>query len=124
MNSVGDLLVGLVVLVGLFGVIVQVLPGGLLVAALFAFFVSPHASSSLDGLEKVATDQGFIDTADDHAMADAPLADYGVRGVDDPGLSTGLAGLIGVAACFALGAGFVLVVRRRTAHDASDRVRA
>ena len=33
MNSVGDLLVGLVVLVGLFGVVVQVLPGGLLVAA-------------------------------------------------------------------------------------------
>ena len=32
MNSVGDLLVGLVVLVGLFGVVVQVLPGGLLVA--------------------------------------------------------------------------------------------
>ena len=32
MNSVGDLLVGLVVLVGLVGVVVQVLPGGLLVA--------------------------------------------------------------------------------------------
>ena len=33
MNSEGDLLVGLVVLVGLFGVVVQVLPGGHLVAA-------------------------------------------------------------------------------------------
>ena len=87
--------------------------GGLLVAALFAFFVSPHASSSPDGLERVATDQGFIDAATDHAMADAPLADYGVRGVDDPGLSTGLAGIIGVAVCFGLGAGLVLVVRRR-----------
>jgi uncharacterized protein YqgC (DUF456 family) len=31
-SSLGDLLVGLVVLVGLFGVVVQVLPGGLLVA--------------------------------------------------------------------------------------------
>ena len=82
-----------------------------------AFFVSPHASSSPDGLERVAIDQGFIDTATDHAMADAPLADYGVRGVDDPGLSTGLAGVIGVAVCFALGSAFVLVVRRRSSHD-------
>ena len=40
--------------------------GGLIVALGLAFFVSPLASSSPDGLEKVATDEGFIDTARDH----------------------------------------------------------
>lgn len=36
MSSAGELLIGLVVLVGLFGVVVQVLPGGLLVLAAIA----------------------------------------------------------------------------------------
>ncbi len=33
--------------------------GGLLVALALAFFVSPYASSSPDGLNKVAEDKGF-----------------------------------------------------------------
>jgi hypothetical protein len=77
--------------------------GGLLVAFGLAFFASPYASSSPDGLEKVATDEGFIGTAEDHAMADGPLADYGVEGIEDEGLSTGVAGLIGVTITFGLG---------------------
>ncbi len=74
--------------------------GGLIVALGLAFFVSPYASSSPDGLEKVATDQGFIDSAEDAHASDGPLADYGVEGVDDEELSTGLAGIIGVAITF------------------------
>lgn len=73
------------------------LVGGLLVTIGLAFFVSPLASSSPDGLEKVSIDQGFADTAED---GDGPLADYGVAGVEDEGLSTGLSGLIGVAITF------------------------
>jgi hypothetical protein len=76
--------------------------GGLLVALGLAFFVSPLASSSPDGLEKVSIDEGFADTAEDHALADSPLADYAVEGVDDESLSTGLAGIIGVAITFGL----------------------
>lgn len=76
--------------------------GGLIVALGLAFFVSPLASSSPDGLERVATDEGFIDTAEDHELADSPLADYGVEGVDDGSLSTGLSGIIGVAITFGL----------------------
>ena len=64
---------------------------GLVVTATLAFFVSPHASSSPDGLNKVAIDEGFDRTAQSHALADAPTAGYAVRGVDDDGLSTGLA---------------------------------
>jgi cobalt/nickel transport system permease protein len=77
--------------------------GGLIVVFGLAFFVSPLASSSPDGLEKVSIDQGFDDTAEDHALADSPLADYGVEGVEDEGLSTGLSGIIGVAITFGLG---------------------
>ena len=74
-----------------------VVVGGLLVALGLAFFVSRFASSSPDGLNKVAIDQGFDDTQTDHATADGPFAGYGVKGVDDQGLSTGLAGIVGVA---------------------------
>ena len=85
---------------------------GLVVAVAFAFFVSPYASSSPDGLEKVSQQEGFDSTARDHALADGPLADYSARGIDNEGLSTGLAGVAGVALCFGLGAGLVLIVRR------------
>jgi hypothetical protein len=84
----------------------------LVVAAVVALFVSPVASADPDGLERVALDQGFADSADQHALADLPTADYAVRGVDDPRWSTALSGLIGVAVTFALGAGLFALVRR------------
>jgi cobalt/nickel transport system permease protein len=83
---------------------------GLVVALAVAFFVSPFASSSPDGLQRVAIDSGFEGTATDHALAGAPLADYGVKG-DDGGLSTGVAGVIGVGLTFVVGAGLFLVIR-------------
>lgn len=87
------------------------LVGGLLVALALAFFVSPSASSAPDGLEKVAGDRGFLDTAKDSAVASGPTADYAVKGVEDERLSTGLAGVIGVTATFAVAGGLFLVVR-------------
>jgi cobalt/nickel transport protein len=88
---------------------------GLLVAVGLALVVSPFASSSPDGLEKVATDKGFLETAKDHAFADSPLADYAVKGVDNERLSTGLSGLIGVLLTFGVGlALFALVTGRRS----------
>ncbi len=77
--------------------------GGLLVVLGLAFVVSRFASSSPDGLEKVAQDEGFADTATEHTTAESPLADYGVRGVDDEDLATGLSGVIGVAVTFGAG---------------------
>ncbi|HEY8523931.1 MAG TPA: PDGLE domain-containing protein [Acidimicrobiales bacterium] len=85
---------------------------GLAVAAALAFFVSPHASGEPDGLERVAHDQGFADREAGHPLGDAPTADYAVEGVDDEGLSTGLAGLLGVAVTFAVTAGLFVLVRR------------
>lgn len=85
---------------------------GLAVAFALAFFASPYASSEPDGLERVAIDSGFADQAQDHVLADGPLADYSVSGVDGSGLSTGLAGLIGVSLCFVIGLTAVWLVRR------------
>jgi cobalt/nickel transport system permease protein len=93
---------------------------GLVIALALAFFVSPHASSSPDGLEKVAADRGLDRNAKAHAMTDSPLADYSVKGVADTGLSTGLAGLIGVLATFVVGYGvFSLVKKPRHQPDRS-----
>jgi cobalt/nickel transport system permease protein len=92
---------------------------GLAVALALAFFVSPYANSNPDGLEKVAADKGIDTGVTEHATADGPLADYGVRGVDDSRLSTGLAGVIGVIATFVVCFGlFVLVRARRRAAPA------
>jgi cobalt/nickel transport protein len=86
---------------------------GLLLAIGLALVVSPFASSSPDGLEKVATDKGFLETAKDHLFADSPLADYAVKGVGNERLSTGLSGLIGVLLTFGVGWGLFALVRGR-----------
>lgn len=87
---------------------------GLALALVLAFVVSRSASSDPDGLERVAIDEGFAETAGDHALADGPLADYTTEGVDDPGTSTGVAGVVGVIVVFALaGSGAWLATRRR-----------
>lgn len=90
---------------------------GVGVALILAFFISPLASSSPDGLERVAIDQGFESQATEHHFATGPLADYGVAGVQNEWLSTGLSGVIGVVLCFVLAGAVVLAIRwtrRRT----------
>jgi hypothetical protein len=77
--------------------------GGLAVALGLAIFLSPWASSAPDGLEKVSIDRGFAETATDHDLSDSPLAEYGVRGVENERLGTALAGLIGTLVTFGVG---------------------
>ncbi len=85
------------------------------VASLFlAGVVSFYASSHPDGLEKVAQDIGFSETAKEHTNADGTLADYGVKGVDNARLSTGLAGVIGVVATGVVSTGLFMLVRRKS----------
>jgi cobalt/nickel transport protein len=98
---------------------------GLLVAIGLALVVSGFASPSPDGLEKVATDKGFLETARDHQFANGPLADYAVKGVGNERLSTGLSGLIGVLLTFGVGlALFTLVRALRSRGQDSDPTRA
>ncbi|WP_369144725.1 energy-coupling factor ABC transporter permease [Streptomyces sp. R44] len=89
--------------------------GGVVTALVLAGFVSFYASASPDGLEKVAADKGIDRNVEEHAAADSPLADYGVKGIEAPRLSGGLAGVIGVGATLAVGTGAFWVVRRRKA---------
>jgi cobalt/nickel transport protein len=86
---------------------------GLLISALLAGGASFYASSSPDGLEKVAEEIGFIDTAKESTNADTALADYGVKGVENERLSVGVAGLIGVVATGAVSGGLFLLLRRK-----------
>ncbi|MET8753726.1 energy-coupling factor ABC transporter permease [Streptomyces sp. NPDC004667] len=90
---------------------------GLVTALVLAGFVSYYASSSPDGLEKVAADQGIDAKAREHAAAGSPLADYSVKDVSDARLSGGLAGIIGVGVTVVVGTGIFWSVRRRRAED-------
>ncbi len=90
---------------------------GLAVAVLLVVVAAPLASGEPDGLERVAIDEGFIDSAEDHALNDSPLADYGVSGIEDEATGTRLSGLIGVLVTFGVGAAIVsafVVMRKRS----------
>ncbi|MFG2513355.1 energy-coupling factor ABC transporter permease [Streptomyces sp. NPDC048584] len=93
---------------------------GLVASLVLAGFVSFYASADPDGLEKVATDQGMDEKAEEHAISDSPLADYGVEDVDDARLSGGLAGVIGVGVTVVAGTGVFWAVRRRRGEDTDD----
>jgi len=84
---------------------------GLAVALVVAGVLSGFASGEPDGLERVAIDQGFDETAADHALGDSPLADYAVRGVENERVSTALAGIIGVAITLAVSGGLFYGIR-------------
>jgi hypothetical protein len=97
----------------------------LLVTLVLAGFVSYYASSSPDGLERVAEDKGINAQEKDHALAGSPLGDYGIKGVENARLSGGLSGVIGVAGVLVLGGGLFWVIRRRdpVAESAAGRGR-
>lgn len=90
---------------------------GLLVALFLAGGLSYYASSSPDGLNRVAIDEGFDKGEKDHALDDSPLSGYSLRGVDNERLSGGLAGILGVGLTFAVGSAIALAVRRRGADS-------
>jgi cobalt/nickel transport system permease protein len=86
---------------------------GVATAVLLVVFVAPFANPNPDGLERVAADNGIDAAVSEHDLAGSPLADYGVDGVDSAVFGTGLAGIAGVAATLAVGAGVIWIVRRR-----------
>lgn len=89
------------------------LAAGLGTALLLAGVVSFYASANPDGLEKVAADKGIDKKVEEHAAADSPLADYGIKDISNTRLSGGLAGMIGVGATVVVGSGIFYVVHRR-----------
>jgi hypothetical protein len=102
---------------------------GLLIAAgiglaLTITLFSPFASSDPDGLEKVAEDKEFIDTAEGSSYEIIP--DYTFPGVENERLATILSGIVGVliVAAVGLGAGYGMraLARSRAAEgEATSR---
>lgn len=99
---------------------------GLLISFLLAGVVSGFASTSPDGLDGTALNGCTVDAAgeitggtcmaqkeQEHQLGGSPLADYGIRGIDNEYLATGLSGVLGVALTFAVGGGLFWLVRRR-----------
>lgn len=85
---------------------------GLLIA-LALVLLAPLASSSPDGLERVAEDKGFISAAEDPPYE--VIADYLFPGVENEAAATILAGLVGTVIVFGMGfavAYLVVSVRR------------
>jgi cobalt/nickel transport protein len=102
---------------------------GLILTLLLAGLVSNLASDSPDGLdavsrqgceysgERITGGECLARSGRDHEVG-GPLADYRIAGIDNPYLSTGLAGVIGVLLVFGAGSlGFRLA--RRTAATAA-----
>ncbi|HJU80640.1 MAG TPA: energy-coupling factor ABC transporter permease [Acidimicrobiia bacterium] len=92
--------------------IVAFVAAGLVVALALVFLVAPIASGDPDGLERVAIDNGFIESAKEHPL-EGPLADYGVSGIENEETGTVLAGAIGVGATFVAGLIVTTILRRR-----------
>jgi hypothetical protein len=86
----------------------------LAIAIGLATVASPFASSSPDGLERVAADKAFLDQGRlARVQEDAPVPHYAFPGVGDARVATGLAGFAGTLVVFALGWVVAAVVRRR-----------
>lgn len=87
--------------------------GGVLVAVVVAGVVSQFAAGDPDGLERVAEDTGIAASAEGHALAEGPFAEYATRGVGNESASLAIAGVTGVLITLAVGGGLVAAVRDR-----------
>ena len=89
------------------------LVSGFVVSLFLAGVVSFYASSDPDGLEKVAEDIGFLESAEDHTYADGALADYGVKGIENERASVGVAGVAGVIGTAIVGGALFTFIARK-----------
>lgn len=95
------------------------------VAVGLAMAVSPFASSSPDGLNKVAEDKGFIDAGKLHSLQqDSPIPGYAFPGIENERVAKGVAGLVGTLGVFAVAYGAAYLLRRRGAPSARSATTA
>ena len=81
-------------------------------ALVLATAISQFAVGDPDGLERVAAETGFADTAVAQPFADGLFADYATRGLDNEGLSLAVAGSAGVLLTLTVGWGMASARRR------------
>jgi cobalt/nickel transport protein len=85
----------------------------LLLALFLALFLSPFASSSPDGLERVAGMKGFGEKGEGWSLwRHAPFKDYTLPGIKNERVSTGIAGLVGTLAVFFIVMGLANLIRK------------
>lgn len=92
--------------------------GGVGVTLVLAGLVSFFASSSPDGLEAVAQNEGFMERESGHLFGEWALADYG----DVGGIPVGVAGVIGVGLVLLIAGAVAYAARRRS--EISDETKA
>jgi len=86
---------------------------GLGVSLLLALFLSPFASSSPDGLEKVAETKEFSEKGEGWKLWKyAPLSDYAFPWIKNEKVSTALSGLIGTLAIFFIVLGIGRLIKK------------
>lgn len=92
-----------------------VLIGGIALSLLLVLF-SPLASSHPDGLEWVAEQKGFLETAREALYAIVP--DYTMPGISNPALATIVAGILGVVIVFGVAYGVARAEKRSAPSEA------
>jgi len=94
------------------------LVGGVL-AALVLAVLSPLASSNPDGLEWVAEQNGFLETARSAFFNIIP--DYSLPGISNPALATIAAGILGVVIVFSMTYAIARADKRTPAQESMQR---
>lgn len=89
-----------------------------LVLCLALTTISPLASSSPDGLEKVAEDKGFINTVGETPFE--VVADYVFPGIENEALATILAGWLGTLVLFAIVYGLAWLIKSKKGKTTSE----
>lgn len=92
--------------------------GGLMAALFFAAVVSQFAFDDPDGLESVASSEGFIDRGQEHDLADGIFSDYATAGIGNEALSLAIAGVVGMIVTLLVAWGVVLAIRGKTPRHA------
>jgi cobalt/nickel transport protein len=86
---------------------------GLGISLLLALFLSPYASTSPDGLEKVAETKGFSEKGESRKFwKHALLPDYSIPWIKNEKVSTALSGLIGTLAIFFIALGIGRLIKK------------
>ena len=89
---------------------------GLGVSLFLALFLSPFASSSPDGLEKVAETKGFSEKGEGWKVWKyAPFSVYTIPWIKNEKVSTAFSGLIGTLAIFSIVMGVGKLIKHPTA---------
>lgn len=86
---------------------------GLLISLALAIFLSPFASKFPDGLEKVASEKGFMEKADGKNIFSAPIPDYQIPGMKHETVSIAAAGAIGTILVFVISYVFGYTIKRK-----------